>query len=1094
MRKFAATLFELRMKIEKALQSIPFWPEIVRIAVLICAPVVRFANATLRAVPGLRKAEWLFEIELLTRRHPVPMAFSLCYLFWHGIQTTSLGHIGTDRMVYPLLAAISGFNPFLGILSGAAYGVGDLIQKLIWPDIYGARGWGDANYWGAIAGYILAYSSLMWMGVFPGAMSRLARLGARHLLRWIFARRVAAAADGAGPTDKYDFGEYYDPQSRTFHLNFKDPKVLQVVKGIMDDPRNLLADKDAWRNYPLTPEQKLVLAQMRGRGMLGDAGAFIRQPILDDAANLSAADTGPGIEPPEEIADVAWPPPGMTDTELLLEQLVAAAVAFAAADVSLHYVNPAAESVAFVGFRPHADYSCRHLENSLLAASGTPSGVAAGLGTLAPAVTGIGGPGGGGRGPGGGGPGTGPRSPQPDIASLVDRLNQLNPNIVYANPGLAAQVDAIRNRYEQTGQIDPTALAAVDGQLSQIDAQTETRRNQPVDWDPAVAAAAQQQQQAAQTAAAQQPNLVNQYNALVDRVIKGDLNSGQSLAILNEWQGRQGEGSLVNPDGSINADSLAQLQAALTESTRWQMQDQVRLNTGVAEAEGRVGTAWGVATTAAQVTRNTAFAVDGALAGGWAAAAAGGGVLGFGASTVVGTAYGAVTGGITAASDNYQGSWDGKTIKSIKTAMVDGAASGLVGSAAGGLLGLVTKLPLAGVNPYLSGALVGAWVGGNMSYMTGQNPLAGALFGGLGGAVTPWATSVAQSGVRQPIVNLSVESPWSASSAPQGGAGPSGSEPAAQPSSPDRSGTPSQPEQPASSPEAHPPSTPEGTATGGLPAADQATAQQWAGTQSLEELQAGEGYARAAGDKQGMADYAEAIRIKQAAAPGAASSQSPAQAEQSTEPPLNETRPTPRPAGIAPEELPQPGERPTTEEMDILKGYPQDRLLAGLQQARAAGDRQTTAILENALAEQGYRAPVDPSDIPPPDRLMHISELENLANKFSFDQLKEMAEQELKANGNTQTYQNLRLAYLEKVCPPGGYAEGGWARWAEAQTGARGAQAFQSAQSPPSMHTGNTETVATPGPATPAGEPTPPPDSFSWLKGENIGPGDKTLP
>jgi len=186
---------------EKAqqLNQYAWWRETVAVCTRLCLPLFALARGTLRVFPFLRRLEWLLEIEALTRRHPVVLIFSLAFVLWRGLMTTSLGHIGTDKIIYPLTGALSGYNPFLGFLCGVAYGAGDLAQKFILPDIYGARHFTDLNYWGAMVGYVVAYSSLMLMGILPGMSSRVCRAAAGGVLRTILRRRATAMADGADP-------------------------------------------------------------------------------------------------------------------------------------------------------------------------------------------------------------------------------------------------------------------------------------------------------------------------------------------------------------------------------------------------------------------------------------------------------------------------------------------------------------------------------------------------------------------------------------------------------------------------------------------------------------------------------------------------------------------------------------------------------------------------------------------------------------------------------------------------------------------------------------------------------------------------------
>ena len=194
---FFALVGEFRGTVGDTVKRIPHWTGIVEYAGWMCAPLQRLARATLRKFPALRKLEWLLEIEALSRRHPVVLALSMLFVVWRGLKTTSLGHIGTDSTIYPFLALISGYNPFLGLVCGGLFGAADLVQKFFMPDIYGARGWGDINYWGAMFGYLIAYSSTMWMGMVPGIMARVFRRLARHGLEKEWFGRADATADGA---------------------------------------------------------------------------------------------------------------------------------------------------------------------------------------------------------------------------------------------------------------------------------------------------------------------------------------------------------------------------------------------------------------------------------------------------------------------------------------------------------------------------------------------------------------------------------------------------------------------------------------------------------------------------------------------------------------------------------------------------------------------------------------------------------------------------------------------------------------------------------------------------------------------------------
>ena len=257
-----------------------------------CSPLVSFAHAVLRTLPALRRLEWLLEIESLTRRHPVGLAFSMLYVLWRGLRVTPLGHIGTDPIIYPLLGAISGFNPFLGLVCGALYGVGDLAQKFVWPDIYGARGWTDKNYWGAMGGYLVAYSSLMIMGVLPGLLSRVFRTVTRSIIRNYMFRRAAASADGATPLDEgtYPLAEMLAGAAGGFAGGYY---AMHQVAPYTESPAFY------WRPVPDNSCHHLeVGTHLKGRADVGGAGSAF-------------GGLGPTVAPPRPLVDRGpyTPPP-----------------------------------------------------------------------------------------------------------------------------------------------------------------------------------------------------------------------------------------------------------------------------------------------------------------------------------------------------------------------------------------------------------------------------------------------------------------------------------------------------------------------------------------------------------------------------------------------------------------------------------------------------------------------------------------------------------------------------------------------------------------------------------------------------------------
>jgi hypothetical protein len=269
MRDFLVQVAKVRGDVARELNKLPLWVELVRLAARFCAPVVGLARGALRVLPPLRYVEWLLEIESLTRRHPLPLALSMLYVIWRGLHTTPLGHIGTDPMIYPFLATISGFNPFLGIVCGGLFGVGDLAQKLVWPDMYGARGWGDLNYWGGMLGYVVAYSSLMFMGVLPGLLSRVFRALIRVFLQKVVFARRAAAADGALPLDAgaYPLAEMIAGMAGGAVGGFV---VMHQIAPVTESPAFI------WRPHPDISCRRLEIdTLLKGRATVGAEGGAV---------------------------------------------------------------------------------------------------------------------------------------------------------------------------------------------------------------------------------------------------------------------------------------------------------------------------------------------------------------------------------------------------------------------------------------------------------------------------------------------------------------------------------------------------------------------------------------------------------------------------------------------------------------------------------------------------------------------------------------------------------------------------------------------------------------------------------------------------
>ncbi len=199
LKKLFHFVVKVRTKIVGFFTGLPFWGEVEKFSMIVAGPVRGVAGATLKMFPFLKRAEKYLEIDSLRKRSPVILAISIVFLIFRGLMTSPNGHIGTDTSVFPALTMISAFNPFLGGLCGVVFGAADLIQKFINPDIYGAMERTDPDYGGAMFGYLIAYSIVIWMGVVPGVMTRVGRNMAISFVMKLWRKRNAANADGAIP-------------------------------------------------------------------------------------------------------------------------------------------------------------------------------------------------------------------------------------------------------------------------------------------------------------------------------------------------------------------------------------------------------------------------------------------------------------------------------------------------------------------------------------------------------------------------------------------------------------------------------------------------------------------------------------------------------------------------------------------------------------------------------------------------------------------------------------------------------------------------------------------------------------------------------
>jgi len=122
----------------------------------------------------------------------------LIYMALLGAYPSNLGHLDTAPQIWVALPIISGFNPYLGLVSGLTFSVADWIGKFLpFESVFGADfGDGMQNFWGARIGYILAYTTLILNGMLPGVLARVFRQFIRGIAHKILPRKATQAAMG----------------------------------------------------------------------------------------------------------------------------------------------------------------------------------------------------------------------------------------------------------------------------------------------------------------------------------------------------------------------------------------------------------------------------------------------------------------------------------------------------------------------------------------------------------------------------------------------------------------------------------------------------------------------------------------------------------------------------------------------------------------------------------------------------------------------------------------------------------------------------------------------------------------------------------
>ena len=122
--------------------------------------------------PIVRRLDPLLGVSELRRLNPLIALVPIAVMAFLGARTSQFGHMDTVGGIFPVMSLISALNPFVGLLSGLAYAAADLLQKFITDDVFyeGLPSLGD--YWGARAGYLIAYSSMIMFGLVPGVLAR----------------------------------------------------------------------------------------------------------------------------------------------------------------------------------------------------------------------------------------------------------------------------------------------------------------------------------------------------------------------------------------------------------------------------------------------------------------------------------------------------------------------------------------------------------------------------------------------------------------------------------------------------------------------------------------------------------------------------------------------------------------------------------------------------------------------------------------------------------------------------------------------------------------------------------------------------------
>lgn len=289
--RFIYGLGQIRQAVIEGVTGIPGWSTLDRAAARVFSPVQGLVLRAQARSATLRKLEWLVGLSSFRRLSPAFILIVIVFAFWRGLRITPLGHIGTDPLIYPLLAAASTLNPPLAVVAAVSFGVGDLVQKTLRNDIYLAET-GSANHVAALGGYAVAYSALVVMGLLPGVLSRVARRLARRGMNAV--RPLSASADGEavpGESPPRPFAELVAGVAGAAAGGYAG---MHEVAPTLEEPAFL------WRPDPdescLADEVQTYLEGRAGSGALGGGAGNAADPEGDiegfDNDDLLSGDFG----------------------------------------------------------------------------------------------------------------------------------------------------------------------------------------------------------------------------------------------------------------------------------------------------------------------------------------------------------------------------------------------------------------------------------------------------------------------------------------------------------------------------------------------------------------------------------------------------------------------------------------------------------------------------------------------------------------------------------------------------------------------------------------------------------------------------------